>query len=389
MPTASIRRAYRGPALFSLGFRPFFLMGSAWAAISVPVWVWSYLSGSSVAVHRDWHIHEMLFGFMAAIIVGFLTTAVPNWTGRMPVAGRPLGALAGLWLAGRIAMLAQAAIGPAAAAIDSAFLLVFAAVVWREVLAGGNRRNLPVCALVTLLALANIVFHINVAAGSDPLGERMALAAGTVLIALIGGRIIPSFTANWLKARGSTKLPAPFSGIDKIAMAATVLAALAWVMAPSADAAGVLLVAAGLGSGVRLIRWKGWLAAREPLVWILHLGYGWLAVGQLLLGGSVLTPSIPLSAGVHALTAGAIGVMTLAVMTRASRGHTGFPLAAGWLTTSLYASVLGAAACRVGAPFAGPAMPGLMAISAALWVVAFGGFAIGYGPLLVRPRRVG
>jgi uncharacterized protein involved in response to NO len=385
--TAAARRAYSGPALFSYGFRPFFLLGAAWAAISVPLWVWSYLAGSPIPAHRDWHIHEMLFGFMGAVIAGFLTTAVPNWTGRMPVVGAPLAGLVALWVAGRLAMVAQFYIGVWAAVVDCAFLIVFAAVIWREVFAGGNWKNAPVCLLVSLLALANLGFHFNAALGSSDIGQRLAVAAGLVLIALIGGRIVPSFTRNWLMARGAVKLPAAFGLIDKLAMALTVVGAGAWVAAPFEPFAGGLLVLAGLANLVRLVRWRGWQAHQEPLVWILHLGYGWLAAGQLLLGASLFVPSVPYSAGVHAVTAGAIGVMTLAVMTRASRGHTGHPLAADRVTTAIYLCALGAAAFRVAAPFDPGLMPVLMAVSAALWVLAFGGFALGYGPLLLRPRR--
>lgn len=384
MATAAARRAYMGPALLSFGFRPFFLLGAVWAAMAAPLWVWMYLGGSGLGVHRDWHVHEMLFGFLAAIVAGFLTTAVPNWTGRMPVIGAPLGLLAGLWLAGRVAMLAEFAIGPAAAVIDSAFLIVFAGVVWREVVAGGNWRNLPVCGLVTALAVANVAFHLNGMLGYSYLGERLALAAVMLLLALIGGRITPSFTRNWLRARKAIPEPAAFGLPDKVALAATSLAAVGWAFAPEARVTGFALVAAGALNLVRLARWRGWLAAREPLLWILHLGYGWLAFGQMLLGGAVLWADVPRTAGVHALTAGAIGVMTLGVMTRATRGHSGRPLAADKATTGIYLAILAAAALRVAAPFWPQAYGPLLVTSVALWSAAFAGFAVAYSPMLLK-----
>jgi uncharacterized protein involved in response to NO len=384
MPTASARRAYEGPALFSFGFRPFFLAGAAWGALVVPLWIWSFLTGGCLTL--AWHVHEMLFGFLAAIVAGFLTTAIPNWTGRMPVIGAPLGGLAGLWLAGRIAMLFQPTLGPIAAGIDSLFLLAFAAVVWREVLAGRNWRNLPVCGLVTLLAAANIAFHLAGDTAVSGLGERMAIGGAAVLIGLIGGRITPSFTRNWLRSHGIGAEPAASSRFDNGVLALTGAAALAWAAAPDAGVTGCALAVAGLANLVRLARWRGWAAAAEPLVWILHLGYGWLGAGLVLLGASRLTPVVPASAGVHALTAGAVGVMTLAVMSRASRGHTGRPLAADRLTTTLYICANAAAAVRVAAPFAGASQPALLAVSAVLWTVAFGGFAASYGPMLTRPR---
>ncbi|MBI1197942.1 MAG: NnrS family protein [Phenylobacterium sp.] len=386
MSTAAARRAYTGPTVFSFGFRPFFLMGAAWAALAVPLWIWSLQSSLAAGVHRDWHVHEMLFGFLAAVVAGFLTTAIPNWTGRMPVIGGPLAGLAGLWLAGRLAMLFAYLIGPIAAVIDAAFLVVFAGVVWREVLAGRNWRNLPVAGLVSLMALGNIAFHIDSRLWSSGLGERLALGAAAVLIALIGGRITPSFTRNWMRARRLTPEPATAGRLDQAALGLTGLAALLWAMTPEVPATGAALLLAGLANVARLASWRGWAARSEPLVWVLHLGYAWLAVGLGLLGASRLWSEIPRTAGVHALTAGAVGVMTLAVMTRATRGHTGRVLAAGVGTTAIYVLINLAALVRVAAPFAGTFQPGLLIVSAVLWSSAFGGFVIAYAPMLTRPR---
>lgn len=384
--TAAARRAYQGPALFSLGFRPFFFFGAIWSAAVVPLWLFSYFHGGSAALTREWHIHEMIFGFLGAVIAGFLTTAVPNWTGRMPVIGAPLGGLVALWVLGRVAMLYQEVLGPAAAVIDSLFFLAFAAVIWREVLAGRNWRNLPVCFLVTLFALANVAFHLPIGAAAD-VGVRLALGAATLLIGLIGGRIVPSFTRNWMKARSLTPEPAPFGSIDRIALGLTVVGAGLWVVAPQAVATGAALALAGAAHLVRLARWRGWRAAAEPLVWILHLGYGWLGAGLLLLGGAVLDPSlVSRSAGIHALTAGAVGVMTLAVMTRATRGHTGRPLAADAGTKAIYLAINAAALLRVAAPFSGANQPLMLTVSGLVWSLAFGGFALAYGRMLVMPR---
>ncbi|MFN3513411.1 MAG: NnrS family protein [Phenylobacterium sp.] len=388
MPTAAARRAYSGPPVFSFGFRPFFLLGALWAAIAVPLWVWSWLGGPVAFAHRDWHVHEMLFGFLAAIVAGFLTTAVPNWTGRMPVIGAPLAGLVALWIAGRAAMLFADGLGPAAAVMDAAFLVVFAGVIWREVLAGRNWRNLPVCGLVTLLALANIGFHLDAALWRTGAGERLALGAIAMLLALIGGRITPSFTRNWMKARRLAPEPAAAGRFDQAALALTGAGVLAWVLLPESRHAGVLLAGAGLANLIRLARWRGWAAAGEPLVWILHLGYAWLGLGLLLLGASKLVELVPPTAGLHALAAGAAGVMTLAVMTRASRGHTGRDLAADRATTAIYLAVNAGAVLRVAAAFAVEAQTPLLAASATLWAMAFGGFALTYGRMLTTPRRV-
>lgn len=385
MSTAAARRAYRGPALFSFGFRPFFLFAAIWSALAVPIWIWSFL-GSGPTAHLEWHVHEMLFGFLGAVIAGFLTTAVPNWTGRMPVIGAPLAGLAALWLAGRAAMLLAYFIGPLAAVIDSAFLVVFAGVIWREVLAGKNWRNLPVCGLVTVLALGNIAFHLDAWFGYSGVGQRLALSAVAVLMALIGGRITPSFTRNWMNGRGMSPLPPPEGLTDRAILVLTAAAGLAWTFAPGTPISGAAFAVAGAANLVRLARWGGWAARSEPLVWILHVGYAWLGVGLLLLGGALLMPEIPRSAGIHALTAGAMGVMTLAVMTRATRGHTGRPLAADGATLAIYLAINAAALLRVAAPFAAQAQPALLVASMGLWSLAFAGFATAYGRMLTRPK---
>jgi uncharacterized protein involved in response to NO len=208
-----------------------------------------------------------------------------------------------------------------------------------------------------------------------------------VLIALIGGRITPSFTRNWLRARQIDRGPAPAGRFDQVVLALTGASALLWILAPEARVTGWALAAGGAANLVRLARWRGWAAAREPLVWILHLGYGWLAAGLCLLGASRLDAAIPRTAGVHAITAGAVGVMTLAVMSRATRGHTGRDLAADGTTLAIYLAINAAAGLRVAAPFAGGLQPQLLIASAGLWSLAFGAFALAYAPMLTTPRR--
>jgi uncharacterized protein involved in response to NO len=381
-------RDWRGPAVLTYGFRPFFLLAAIWAALAVPIWVVSFTLGDGTVGGTDgrlWHTHEMLFGYGAGVIAGFLLTAVPNWTGRLPVSGWPLAGLVGLWLVGRAAGFLPASVGPVAPVADVAFLVVFAALIWREILAAKNRRNLPVAVMVSVLACANIAFHASAQwPEAGPHSERVAVAVITALIALIGGRIIPSFTQNWVLPRGLAR-PAPFGLFDKAALVVTVAGLVLWVVAPHASATGFALLAAGLLSLVRLARWRGWQTWPESMVWVLHLGFVWLPVGFLLLGASALAPAaVPFTAGVHALTAGGIGVMTLAVMTRASRGHTGRPRASDLATTAIYTLILAAAAVRVAAPLLPDLTPALLGVSAALWVLAFGGFAAVYGPMLVR-----
>jgi uncharacterized protein involved in response to NO len=388
MPSAAARRQYTGPALFSFGFRPFFLGAAIWAAIAVPLWLWVHLGGPGgmTPVDRDWHVHEMLFGYVAGVVAGFLLTAVPNWTGRLPVIGLPLVLLFALWLAGRGAMLVAPGL-PGAAVIDAAFLVVFAGVIWREVLAGRNWRNLPVAAMVSLLAAANLCFHGRLIwPDLGPLAERGAVAMIAMMIAFIGGRVVPSFTRNWMVQAGRAPHPAPTDRVDKAGMIVVAAATAAWIGFPDHRLTGVALCLAGLTTLLRLSRWRTARVLPEPLVWSLHAGYAWLGLGLILAGAHVLDPAaFPRTAGLHALMAGAAGVMTLAMMTRATLGHTGRPRSADGLTTLLYLAVNLAAALRVAAAFAGPGREMLLVAAAALWITAFGAFLIGYGPMLVRP----
>lgn len=385
-------RAYRGPALFSFGFRPFFLLGAVWAAASVPLWIVTYAAGPDalpVAAGLSFHVHEMVFGYGSAIVAGFLLTAVPNWTGRLPVCGPPLMLLVAVWLAGRAAMLLQPGPTWVPAAVDAGFLILFAGVIWREVIAGRNTRNLKVAAAVSLLALANMAFHwMSLTEGGMPQAAvRSGLATLVFLILLIGGRITPSFTRNWLARKGGP-LPAAAGRFDEVVLAVSFAALAAWGLFGEIFAGSVLLVAAGLLNFARLARWQAWRTQAEPLVTILHAGYAWAAIAVLLIGLGGLWPDyVPRIAGLHAAGAGAIGVMTLAVMTRSSLGHTGRPLTAGIGTRSIYGLVNLAAIARVAAPFLDqPFQMYANFIASGLWSGAFLGFVLVYGPRLVSPR---
>jgi uncharacterized protein involved in response to NO len=385
--TAERYRDYEGIALFSMGFRPFFLAAAIWAALAVPLWMVGFF-GWLPEINRDWHVHEMLFGYLSSVIAGFLLTAIPNWTGRLPVMGASLFLLFSLWCVGRLAMLAtpQSVLG---ALLDSMFLIALAGVIAREVIAGKNVRNLPVCVMVGLLALANVLTHLRaVDANLATFGERGALAIVAMLLALIGGRITPSFTRNWLAKRQSTRLPALAGRFDAIALVITCLALIGWSTAPDLTLTGAALVLAGGVNAARLSRWCGRLTFGEPLLIILHVGYAWLALALILLGAHILAPDwIPSAAGVHALTAGAFGVMTLAVMTRATRGHTGQPLTADRATQILYALVNAGALLRMAAPFFPALYAPLLIAAVFLWSGAFVVFVVRYAPLLLRPPR--
>lgn len=373
------------------GFRPFFLLASLWGGLSVPIWLLSYsgwLSISPAYGDMNWHAHELIFGYAAAVVCGFLFTAIPNWTGRFPVRGWPLLALIVIWAFGRLAMLSADAIGIAtAAAIDILFLVTVIGVAAREIIAGSNWRNLRVLMLVAVLLAGNVLFHVSVVRGAPTdLALRLSIAGLIALLTLVGGRITPSFTRNWLVKRAKP-LPAPFGRLDGLAIGSTLFGLFAWVVAPGAMVTAGLAFTAGALLTIRLLRWRGWATWHEPLLLILHIGYGFVPAGFLLLGANVLWPSIvPAGAMVHAWTAGAVGTMTLAVMTRASLGHTGRALTASAATTALYLAMLTAAVLRIAAPFAPDLYLPLLTVAGLAWSVALLGFAAVYGPILVAEK---
>jgi len=386
--TAQKMRKYQGPKLLERGFRPFFLSAGAFAAIAMPLWVAMLAFDVSLPASltgRAWHLHEMLFGYLSAVIAGFLLTAIPNWTGRLPVVGRSLGALWGLWLAGRLIMLASADIPVIAAVIDCAFLVIFAGLLWREILAGKNIKNVPVCLIISLLALANIAFHILwLTDTSSVLAERLGLGMVAILISLIGGRITPSFTRNWMMKQQITPLPAGFDGVDKLGLASGVVAIVVWVGFAGHVISGALFIVASLFYFYRLARWRGLACMREWLVVILHIGYLWLPVWFALMAVATFFPSaLSQATALHGLSAGAIGTMTIAVVTRASLGHSGQPLTADRWTRLIYGLIVTGALLRVCADWVPVDYTLAVSLAGALWSTGFAVFLIIYGPMLL------
>lgn len=378
-------------ALLSYGFRPFFLGAAVWAVVSLAPWIGA--GGSHVVTTGygavAWHAHETLFGFAGAAMAGFILTAIPNWTGRRPLAGTRLAALFALWCAGRAAFLAPGISGLAGAAVaDGVFLPVLAWLAARDVVAARNGKNVKTVALLGLFAGANIGFHYQLLSGGAPDGAfRLAIAALIGLVMLIGGRMAPGFTHQWLLARKGDGLPALFTRFDMAALAAAGTGLALWVMEPRGDAAAFLLVLTGLLHLVRMSRWRGWVTWREPLVLVLHVAYGFVALGFLLAGVAAFTPdTVPPAAALHAWTTGAVGTMTLGVMTRASRGHTGRSFTASPLTTGSYVAVVLATFLRIAAAVLPAAAPLLLAVAAAAWTAAFLSFVAEHAVLLVRGR---
>jgi uncharacterized protein involved in response to NO len=379
-------RHYPGPAFFQRSFQPFFFAAAVFAALVLPLWVAVITLGWNTPGHLsplDWHVHELIFGYVAAVITGFALTAIPNWTGRLPVTGMPLALLFALWLAGRVVMAFTLVPPGISAIVESVFLFALAAIVWREVLAGKNIRNAPVCILITGIALANAGFHLSTLNGWDiGYAQRGGLATIALLLSLIGGRVVPSFTRNWLAKHQASKLPAPFDKFDGVAMGAVALALLAWVIAPENRVTGALMALAACFMAGRLVRWRGWVARGEILVLILHIGYAWLPVWLALSALQIWAPGSLLAASsLHALTAGAIGTMTIAVMTRASLGHSGKSLAADGLTKAIYLLVSTGALMRVFAGVLPIDATIMVAIAGCTWSAGFALFAVGYSPI--------
>jgi len=384
-------KPHQKAALFSYGFRPFFFFGACDAALAIAVWLPLFegeIALPTLLASRDWHIHEMLFGYVPAIITGFLLTAIPNWTGRLPLQGTPLAILVIAWGAGRGAVAISAKVGwLAAALIDVGFLALVVAAAAREIIAGQNWRNLKVLIPVMVLAAANVDFHFEAHAfGAAEFAIRVGVAATLILLMLIGGRVIPSFTRNWLARENPGRLPLPFGKFDAAAIAISTAALCMWVIAPDGIVPGTGLLLAAILQVFRLARWAGERTAREPLILILHVAYAFVPLGFLLTSMAAFG-MVPPSSGLHAWMTGAVGTMTLAVMTRASLGHTGHQLVAGAGTQAIYAAVVLAALSRVVAGLFAGATILLIHIAAFAWIAAFGGFAVLYGPVLFRPRR--
>lgn len=395
MTTAEQIRAWRGPALLTFGFRPFFLGAALWAMFAMALWILMLSGLITLPTAFDpvsWHAHEFLFGYLGAVIAGFLLTAVPNWTGRLPIVGWPLAGLCASWMLGRVAIIISAGIPQFLVGVaDLLFFVIFAAAIAREIVSGRNWCNLPVLAILSVMLIANAIFHWEAAQGfyaAQGVGFRLGLGSAIMLIALIGGRIVPSFTRNWLAKRRSPVLPTPpMQRFDLISLAVLGLALLLWVSLPSSAATGVALLLAGLLHLWRLMRWAGHRTGAEPLLLVLHIGYIFVPLGALVLGVEILWPGLVALAGAeHLWMAGGIGLMTLAVMTRATLGHTGNALTADRGTVAIYLLVIGSVIARFLAGVLPDASPVLYTVSGLAWIGAFGWFSLLYGRYLLTAR---
>ena len=383
--------------LWGRAFRPFFLVLAAYAALAVPFWTAAWLGAVPTPAWlapAQWHAHEMLFGVVAAGIAGFLLTASPVWSGGPALVGRPLAWLVALWVAGRL-LFALAGFVPIGlvAAVDVAFLPAVALAVTRTLWGSGQRRNYGVVGLVAALALANAAVHaeaLGLASGVAGRALRFAVDAIAVLLLVIGGRITPAFTQNAFRRAGLEVAIRARPWLGALAIGSAGALAVVSAVAGRSPATGALAALAAVAAAARLAGWQSWHTRSDPLVWSLHAGAAWLVAGFGLAAASDLGAAVPPSAGLHALTAGAMGATLLAVMTRVGLGHTGRPLVLPTGVVACYALVHIGAIARVASPFAsGGAARGLLLASGLAWAAAFALFAARYWRILTGPRPDG
>lgn len=388
-PSPDRSTARPAPAVLALGFRPFYLLAAAIAMAGVGVWVLQWL-GWTPAVTTPapmlWHAHEMVFGFAVAVIAGFLFTAARNWTGEATPTGLPLAALCALWLFARVAQLTGSA--ALAGGADIAFLLAVAGALWIPLHKTRNRNRVLLLFLL-LLAGADALFHLAAGGGLDvsPLtGVRIALYAVVLLVTVMGGRVIPSFTGNALAHAGVKT----HRKLDVASIAVAGAAFVAVIAAPLSPVTGALCAVA---AGLHLLRLRGWLplaTRRAPILWILHVSYAWIPVGLGLHAVQAFGLMTAATLADHALGVGAVGGVILGMITRTARGHTGRPLKVGRVETTAYALLIAAAGLRVLVPALLPeATRAAVALAGLLWVSAFVLYLIVYVPWLTRPRADG
>lgn len=386
---ATATQAPQGWPVLRLGFRPFYLCAAAYAMLAVPLWAAMLMGQVSLDLTVSpvlWHAHEMLFGFAVAVIVGFLLTAGKAWTGLATPRGAVLAALAGLWLAARLA----AVVAPYAiyALLDLLLLPLVATILITVLLRAGNRRNLPLGAMLLLLTAANAAFHAAVLGVIDIAPVRAlhgALALVVMIECVIAGRVIPAFT---MSALPGVPLKAP-RGLEQATLAATALGLALWVLGPPNVVTAIVLGAAALLHAQRLWRWKPLRTRARPILWVLHAAYAWLPIGLMLLAIAQLG-AVGVSAGIHALAMGATGGLIIGMITRTARGHTGRPLQASPLEVAAYLLVGGAAVARVVLPLLAPQHLALWwLLAAAAWALAFALYLFVFTPWLLASRLDG
>lgn len=382
----------RYPVVLAYGFRPFFLLAGIHAAIAIPLWI-SVLNGFGVPQTPlpalVWHVHEMLYGFVAAAMAGFLLTAVPSWTNRRGYAGAPLAALVLLWLVGRVAMTVPLGLSPLwAGIIDLAFIPALALMILPALLRSGNRRNLVFIGLLALLFASNLHFHLHGTTSNAPL--YLGMNAMIILLTLLGGRVIPAFTSAALKQLGADIRIRRYQPLDRATLVGVIAVVLVDLALPSSIYAAATAAVAAALLLAQLAQWQGHKTSGIPIVWVLHVAFAWLPLGLALKAAVLFGAPIPGSSWIHALTVGAMATMILGIMSRAALGHTGRPLVTPGPVVIAYYLLTGAALGRVFGPILMSAdTSSWLVIAALFWCSAFVLFIFVYAPILCRPRADG
>ena len=381
---------------FAYGFRPFFLLAGVYAMFAVVGWLWIYRAGLMPLGNvppQFWHAHEMLYGFVAAAIAGFMLTAVPSWTGSRGYAGRPLQLLVLLWLGGRLAFMFAGSLPFWLIAMLELLFIPLLMLTIAPSLLRTYSRNTPLLLVLLLFWTGDVLFMLGLMS-TDTLmsarGLRIGLDLVLVLITVIGGRIVPAFTGNALREHGVVVKMRSIALLDRVTITLMLVYALADIFSPMHWITGSIALLAAIAQFVRLSGWHGIRTLSQPIVWVLHVAYLWLPLGLALKAADVLGGYTWAVHWQHALGAGAAGTMILAVMTRASLGHTGRPLIVGRETVAAYILLVFAVTTRV---FGAVALPisyqSIVLLAGGLWAAAFALFAIGYAPVLLSPRADG
>lgn len=395
-----VRRKQRRPTLaLPDGAAPLFVAGGCWAAVAMTLWLLALTGAIEIPgplAALDWHVHELLYGFVPAIVVGYALTIVANWSGRLPLSGRPRSLLLLLWLAGRLALLSAPPGGFALAAIiDAGFLLVALGLVAREVIQGRDWRAARLLMPLAALALGNCLFLWQAIHDGSPatgLPARLGISAIVLLISLVGGKLAPSLTRRWLaEMKLPTKLPPTLPLLESPTIGASAVALLAWTVAPGHPGSGVLLLGAGLFQAGRWLRWQGWRTVREPMVFALHVGYAFLPIGFLMIGFGAIAPEAGWPRhgdAIHAWTAGAIGTTILTMMVRVAMRRARLEVRADVAVITMLGAMIGAGLMR---SFGGLDSEFAIGIAAGGWIAAFTGYMLVFGRMLSAPppaRRV-
>lgn len=398
MPDTPIAQTEQRIPVLAHPFRIFFLASAVYAVLVVAAWLiflsglWPLPLGWSPI---QWHSHEMLYGFVTAAIAGFLLTAITNWTGALPLTGWRLASLVLLWLSGRVSMwLAGTLPLWLVATVNLAFLPILALYVTGVLIRFNNHRNLILIAVLTLLFVGQALMQIGLVThdmGLTKVGKQVGFDVIILLIVIIAGRITPAFSGNWLRSHGDHQASQvrSYYWLEMVSIVSVLALIVTSLLSGPSWLQGTLALFAGISNGLRLVFWKGWLVVREPMLWILHLAYGWVVVSLLLRGATDLTGFFPQTLWQHTLGLGGIGTLILGVMTRVCVGHTGRPLKLLRFALLSYLLIIIATIVRILTAMGAVNFSAGIRVSGICWVLAFAVFLVLYAPVLTRPRADG